>query len=58
VYDLKTLAANADTALAFPHAYGLTARFAMKASPNKAILQLFDAKVKRWRQHAGDHKGV
>jgi len=44
VYDLQTLAANADAALAFPHAYGLTARFAMKSSPNKAILQLFDAK--------------
>jgi diaminopimelate decarboxylase len=45
VYDLASLAANADTALSFPNAYGLTARFAMKASPNKAILQLFDAKV-------------
>lgn len=44
VYDLAALSANADTALSFPNAYGLTARFAMKASPNKAILQLFDAK--------------
>ena len=29
--------------LGFPNAYGLTARFAMKSSPNKSILQLFDS---------------
>jgi len=41
VYDLKTLRQQAEAVLAFPHAYGLTARFAMKACPNSAILQLF-----------------
>ena len=28
--------------LKFPNAFGLTARFAMKSSPNAAILRLFD----------------
>lgn len=41
VYDLASLKANAQVALSFPHAFGLTARFAMKASPNAAILRLF-----------------
>ena len=34
---------QAKAALAFPNAYGLTVRFAMKALPNAAVLQLFDA---------------
>merc|ERR1719247_1654175 len=42
VYDAKMLVTQARTALAFPHAYGLTVRYAMKASPNAAILQLFN----------------
>jgi diaminopimelate decarboxylase len=41
VYDEKTLREQATTALAFPNSYGLTVRFAMKACPNAAILQLF-----------------
>jgi hypothetical protein len=39
-YDMTSLKANAAAALAFPNAYGLTARFAMKALPNQAILQI------------------
>jgi diaminopimelate decarboxylase len=41
VYDQKTLEANAAAVLAFPHAFGLTARYAMKAAPNAAILKIF-----------------
>ncbi|NBB78397.1 MAG: diaminopimelate decarboxylase [Verrucomicrobia bacterium] len=41
IYDEATLRANAEAVLAFPNAYGLTARYAMKASPNAAILKLF-----------------
>ena len=41
VYDSATLLANARAALAFPNAYGLTARYAMKAAPNAAILKIF-----------------
>jgi diaminopimelate decarboxylase len=33
----------AEAVLDFPSAFGLTARFAMKSSPNKSILQLFDS---------------
>jgi diaminopimelate decarboxylase len=43
VYDEKTLKAQAAKALAFPNVYGLTVRYAMKASPNAAILRIFDA---------------
>jgi diaminopimelate decarboxylase len=43
VYDERTLRAQAAKALAFPNAFGLTVRYAMKASPNAAILRLFDA---------------
>jgi len=42
VYDEATLKAQARKALAFPNAYGLTVRFAMKALPNAAVLQIFD----------------
>lgn len=41
VYDERFLRRQAAAVLAFPNAYGLTARYAMKASPNAAILQLF-----------------
>lgn len=41
VYDEATLKANAAAVLAFPNAFGITARYAMKASPNAAILQTF-----------------
>lgn len=42
VYDEATLQAQASNALQFPNSYGLTVRFAMKACPNAAILQLFN----------------
>ena len=35
--------ARAEEALAFPNAYGLTVRYAMKACPNGAVLKLFDS---------------
>ncbi|MCH6259262.1 diaminopimelate decarboxylase [Puniceicoccaceae bacterium K14] len=41
VYDEATLRANAAKVLAFPNAYGLSARYAMKACPNGNILRLF-----------------
>lgn len=41
VYDAATLRRQALAALAFPNAYGLTVRYALKSSPNAAILQLF-----------------
>lgn len=41
VYDEATLLAQAQAALAFPNAFGLTVRYAMKASPNAAILKRF-----------------
>ena len=40
VYDENTLTSQAKKALAFPNSYGLTVRFAMKACPNAAILQV------------------
>jgi diaminopimelate decarboxylase len=40
-YDLETLKKYATEALAFPNAYGITVRYAMKSSPNAAILKLF-----------------
>lgn len=43
VYDMSTLTASAKQALAFPNAFGLTVRYAMKASPNAAILKLFNS---------------
>ncbi|MEM6915332.1 MAG: diaminopimelate decarboxylase [Verrucomicrobiota bacterium] len=42
VYDKSVLEKNAAAVLAFPNAYGLKARYAMKASPNAAIVQIFD----------------
>ncbi len=44
VYDQRTLEAGADALLAFPNAYGLTARYAMKAQPAAAILRILSAK--------------
>ncbi|MEO0794110.1 MAG: diaminopimelate decarboxylase [Verrucomicrobiota bacterium] len=41
VYDEAALRQQAEQALAFPNAFGLTVRFAMKAAPNAAILKLF-----------------
>jgi diaminopimelate decarboxylase len=39
VYDQATLDAAAKRALAFPNAFGLTVRYAMKANPSAAILK-------------------
>jgi diaminopimelate decarboxylase len=44
VYSLEQLTKAADECLAFPHAFGLTVRFAMKACPNASILKLFNSK--------------
>jgi len=41
VYDEAALRAQARAAKAFPNAFGLTVRYAMKASPNAAILKVF-----------------
>jgi diaminopimelate decarboxylase len=43
-YSAVKLTEAADACLNFPHAYGLTVRYAMKACPNAAILQLFHRK--------------
>ena len=43
-YSLSKLAEAADACLAFPNAYGLTVRYAMKACPNAAILQYFHSR--------------
>ena len=43
LYDEGRMRSAAEAVLEFPNAYGLTARFAMKSSPNKSILQLFDS---------------
>lgn len=42
VYDERTFERRAREMLAFPNAYGLTVRFAMKALPSRAIIRLFD----------------
>lgn len=43
-YSLDKLNESADACLAFPNAYGLTVRYAMKACPNSAILKFFSSK--------------
>jgi diaminopimelate decarboxylase len=43
-YSLATLEETADKCLAFPNAYGLTVRYAAKASPNASILKFFSSK--------------
>lgn len=43
-YSMDKLVENADACLAFPNAYGLTVRYAMKACPNGVILKLFNKK--------------
>ncbi len=42
VYSQEALVKQANLALAFPNAFGLTVRYAMKASSNKNILKLFN----------------
>lgn len=41
LYDEATLDRRGREVLAFPNAFGLTARYAMKASPNAALLRVF-----------------
>jgi len=41
VYDQASLDAAATRALAFPNAFGLTVRYAMKANPSAAVLKRF-----------------
>ena len=57
VYDQKTLEAQAQKALSFPNAYGLTARYAMKACPAAAVIRILnraglhiDASSRSWRR--------
>ena len=45
VYDEAILRANARAVMNFPHAYGLFARYAMKAAPTAAILRIFNEEV-------------
>ena len=42
VYDEASLRSQGEKALAFPNAFGLKVRFAMKSCPNAAIVQLFN----------------
>ena len=44
VYDRKTIHDLADSVLNFPAPFGLTARYAMKACPSRAILQILAKK--------------
>jgi diaminopimelate decarboxylase len=44
-YSLQKLEQYADACLAFPNAYGLTVRFAMKACPNATILKYFGSRA-------------
>lgn len=43
-YSLSKLEESANACLDFPNEYGLTVRYAMKACPNRAILQFFNTK--------------
>lgn len=47
IYDGPTIEAQAKKALAFPNAYGLTVRYAMKAAPNRFLLR----QMNRWGLH-------
>ena len=40
IYDQRTLEAQAKRVLGFPNAYGMTARYAMKALPTAAVIRL------------------
>lgn len=44
VYSQERLERQADAMLAFPNAFGLTVRFAMKACPSAAVLRIFHRK--------------
>ncbi|HOK08769.1 MAG TPA: diaminopimelate decarboxylase [Candidatus Hydrogenedens sp.] len=47
VYDEQSMFKSAQEVLSFPHAFGFTARFAMKALPTRKILQKFH----KWGLH-------
>jgi len=47
--------AQAQAALAFPNAFGLTVRYAMKSSPNAAILKVRSAAQRGWRDRGETH---
>ncbi|AYV55306.1 diaminopimelate decarboxylase [Leptospira kmetyi] len=44
VYSRERIEKSCDTALAFPNAFGLTVRYAMKANPNRTILEIMKRK--------------
>jgi diaminopimelate decarboxylase len=44
VYSQQEIEKRADTALAFPQAYGITVRYAMKANPSSTILKILRKK--------------
>ena len=44
VYDQHTLEAQAEAVLNFPNAFGLTARYAMKALPNSTVIRILTQK--------------
>jgi diaminopimelate decarboxylase len=44
IYDQATLEEQADRVLAFPNAFGLIARYAMKACPSAAVLRVLTAR--------------
>ena len=44
VYDQRTLEAQAEAVLNFPNAFGLTARYAMKALPNSTVIRILTQK--------------
>ena len=64
VYDQATLEAQAEAMLAFPNAYGLTVRFAMKACPNASVLKIFANKglhfdaSSGWEVRRAIHAGI
>ncbi len=64
VYDETTLETQADAMLAFPNAYGVTVRFAMKACPNASILKIFAKKglhfdaSSGWEVRRAMHAGI
>ena len=43
VYDQATLQSQAQKALDFPNAFGLTARYAMKACPNISVIRILNS---------------
>ena len=44
VYDQRTLETQAEAVLNFPNAFGLTARYAMKALPNSTVIRILTQK--------------